>query len=202
MKTTVLLSFVLAVILISNIVLSQNNVPQLLDDASASYEQGSLENARFTLQEALNGINQAIGKGILEKLPESIGGMEKVAESDNVTGTNMGFAGLYVNRDYQSETGDLNFQIISDSPMLSAISSMLSMSVFMAADPNQKRIKLDGYKALLTKSEDETGDVSFDVQLPFGNSLMTFAIHGKNTTDEVEELLEAIPISEIIEIAQ
>jgi hypothetical protein len=202
MKTTLFYSLLLAMLVISGHVCSQDNVPQLLDDAGASYGQGDLENARFALQEALNGINQAIGKDILDQMPESIGSMHKVETSDNVTGTNMGFAGLYVNRDYKDETGELNFQIISDSPMLSAISSMLSMSVFMAADPNQKRIKLDGYKALMTRNENENGDVSFDVQLPFGDSLMTFAIQGVSSDDEVEDLLEVIPVSEIIEIAQ
>lgn len=181
---------------------AQNDVPGLLDEASSSYSSGDLENARFALQEALNGINQAIGEDILSQMPASIGDLSMVEGSDNVTGTNLGFAGLYVNRDYNSETASLNFQIISDSPMLAAVSSMLSMSVFMGSDPNQKRIKLDGYKALMTRDEDDEGIVSWDVQLPFGNSLMTFEIEGVSDGDEVENLLNEIPVGGIIETAQ
>ncbi len=201
MKTHTILSIIFS-LMISLAGWSQENVSKLLDDAGSSYSSGDLENARFSLQEALNEINQAIGKEILTQLPENIGGMSKVEDSDNVTGGNMGFAGLYVNRDYKSETAGMNFQIISDSPMMSAISSLLSMSVFMAADPNQKRIKLDGYKALMTRSEDSEGAVSYDVQLPFGSSLMTFTINGIDNEDDVEDMLGTIPVSEIIEIAQ
>ncbi|HPE55949.1 MAG TPA: hypothetical protein P5514_05740 [Bacteroidales bacterium] len=201
MKTNIILAFII-VIALGLPGLSQNDVPKLLDEASSSYSSGDLENARFALQEALNGINQAIGQDILSQLPQTIGDMSIVENSDNVTGTNLGFAGLYVNRDYKSETSELNFQIISDSPMMAAISSMLSMSVFMAADPNQKRIKLDGYKALMTRNEDSEGVVSYDIQLPFGSSLMTFTVNGISDGDEVEQLLGEIPVGTIIEKAQ
>lgn len=173
-----------------------------LNDAKSSYKSGDLENARFALQEALNEVNETIGNEILAQLPKSMGDMNVVAESDDVTGTNLGFAGLFVNRDYSAENKSSSFQIVSDSPLLAGISSLLTMSVFMAADPNQKRIKVDGYKALLTRDENTDGEVSYSMQLPFGSSLLTFECDGVSSEEEVMGMINSIPVASIIRIAQ
>lgn len=177
-------------------------VAQKLSTAKSSYKSGDLENTRFALQEALNDVNRTIGNEILALLPKSMGSMNVVAESDDVTGVNMGFAGLYVNRDYAGENSSSSFQIVSDSPLLSGISSLLTMSVFMATDPNQKRIKVDGYKALLTREESTEGEVSYDMQLPFGSSLLTFECDGISSEDEVMSMINSIPVAEIIRVSQ
>ena len=199
---TITIAVITAAFLLGTNLMAQE-VEQRLDEAKSAYSSGDLENARFALQEALNEINKAIGKDILEMLPASAGGMEKVENSDNVTGTNMGFAGLYVNRDYKSEDSDANFQIISDSPLMGSISTLLSMSVFMAADPNQKRIKVDGYKALMTREENEDGSTSgWQVQLPFGNSLLSFDCNCDVDEKEMEKIMNEFPVQEIIKTAQ
>ena len=128
--------------------------------------------------------------------------MSIVPESDDVTGVNIGFAGLYVNRDYTGEKKSSSFQIVSDSPLLAGVSSLLTMSVFMAADPNQKRIKVDGYKALLTREESTEGEVSYNMQLPFGSSLLTFECNGVSNEEDVISILNSLPVAEIIKIAQ
>jgi len=200
MKTKI---YIAALLLIGFMVrLSAQEVTTNLSDARSSYNSGDLDNARFALQESLNGINQAIGKDILELLPEKLGDMQKVEGSDDVTGTNIGFAGLFVGREYQGENSTASFQIVSDSPLMGAISSMLSMSIFFAADPNQKRIKIDGYKALLTRSEDEEGIVSYDVQIPFGSSLMTLGTVGISEEKRVTGVLDEIPVSKVVKTAE
>jgi hypothetical protein len=182
--------------------LTAQDVNEKLKEASASYQSGDYENARFALQEALNGINQVMGQEILSKLPATMGDMDKVENSDDVTGTNMGFAGLYVSREYKGETSDASFNIISDSPMLAGISTMLSMSVFMATNPDQKKIKVEGYKVLLTRNAEEEGKISFDFQLPFGNSLMSFTLNGVADEKTAVGIFEQIPVSEIVQTAQ
>src|SRR5512136_2858556 len=141
MRTT--LFFLLLILSMSGLRLNAQDVNGQLNTATSSYASGDLENARFSLQEALNGVNQAIGQDILKLLPTTLGGMEVIASADNVTGTNMGFAGLYVNRDYQKDTvRDASLEIISDSPMLATVNSILAMSTMFVSDPNQKRIKV------------------------------------------------------------
>jgi hypothetical protein len=200
MKTGLLSTLLILVML--TIQVRAQDVTEQLKTASASYAAGDLDNARFTLQEALNGVNQAIGQEILDMLPATLGGMDKVAEADNVSGTNIGFAGLSVNREYRKDSVDVTLQIVSDSPMLAGINSLLAMSAMMASDPNQKRIKVANYKALLTRSEDSGGQVSYDIQVPFGNSLLTFQSNGIREEHEVTDMLNSLPVARIVEIAE
>lgn len=201
MKTRIFLGLLVTVLWMSDSI--GQDVNASLDEARSSYSSGDLENARFALQQALSSINQAIGQEILGMLPDEIGGMAKVEGSDDVTGTNIGFAGLFVSRDFsQDTTKTAAFEIMSDSPLLGSISALLSMSVFMASDPNQKRIKVDGYKALLTRGDDGYGKVSYELQLPFGNSLMTFNTRGIDEESSFTALLEDIPVAEIIKVAE
>ena len=201
MKTRII-STIASVVLFVFFAAAQDDVTTNLDNAGSNYSSGDLENTRFELQAALNGVNRAIGEAILDIMPETLGGMEIVPESDNVMGTNNAFAGLTVNRDYKSETRDASFSILSDSPILASVSSLLNMSVFLAADENQKRIKLDGYKALMTREENSDGEVSYSFQLPFGNSLMMFDCSGVSDEDEFMSIAESIPVKEIIDIVQ
>lgn len=174
----------------------------LLGTASSEYKSGNLENARFNLQQMLQEINQAIGRDILALLPDDMEGMAKVVEEDNVTGVNTGFAGLFVNRKYKAENKDASIEIVSDSPLLGALNLMLNMPVFLGGDPNQKRIKIDGQKALLTKNTAEDGTINYNVQLAFSNTLFTFNCNGIEDEQDVTAMLEKIPMKDIMAVAQ
>lgn len=71
MRTTIF-SFLMILSLFAVQVKAQD-VNGQLSTATASYASGDLENARFSLQEALNGVNQAIGQDILHLLPATLG---------------------------------------------------------------------------------------------------------------------------------
>jgi hypothetical protein len=172
-----------------------------LDAARSSYQSGDLENTRFALQEALNYINQAIGQEILGLLPASMGGMDKTADGDNVTGTGMGFAGLFVNRSYAGENKDASIEIVGDSPLMTSINALMAMPAFMSSDPNQKRIKIGTYKALQTKSTDDQGVVTYEIQLPLTNTLLTFKCTGFQNESEATGMANTIPIDKIAKLA-
>jgi hypothetical protein len=148
------------------------------------------------------GINQAIGREILDLLPDEMNGMPKVESEDDATGINTGFAGLFINRSYTAENRRASIEIVSDSPMLAGINAILAMPGFMTADENQKRIKIDGYKALLTRNADSQGSVSYDVQIPFSGSLLTFQCTGIESENEVIGMASTIPVDEIVSIAR
>ena len=195
--------FILSIVLMVALQARSQEVPVLLDEAAGAYKNGNLEDARFALQQALNGINQAIGRDILEMLPQQLGDMNAVAESDNVTGLNTGFAGLFVSRHYKGEVNHAEVEIMSDSPFLASINMLLSMPVFLASDPNQKRIKIDGQKALLTKTPaQEEQLVNYDVQLVFGNTLFTFTVTGIEDENQVTDMLDKIPVRGIMAVAE
>lgn len=168
-----------------------------LDQAKSAYSAGDLENTRFALQQALQEINQMIAKEILELLPAEMGKMPKLAAEDSYSGGIGVYAGLTVHRNYKSEGSSLEIDILGDSPMIKAINSMLAMPGFMTSDPNQKKIKIGGYKALLTKNTDDQGIVSCTVQLPFDNSLLTVNTNGIADENELIGMLNTIPMADI-----
>ncbi len=198
----ILFAITIALTLVSGTKVFSQDVQANLDKASSSYQSGDLENARFALQEALNYINQAIGQEILGLLPASIGGMEKTTDGDNVTGTGMGFAGLFVNREYAGGNKNASIEIVGDSPMMASLNALLSMPAFLSSDPNQKRIKIGTYKALQTKSTDDQGTVTYDIQLPFTSSLLTFRCTGVQNETEVAGMANSIPVDKIAKLAE
>jgi hypothetical protein len=198
----ILITITIILALSSGIQIYSQDIQANLNTALSSYQSGDLENTRFALQEALNLINQAIGQEILGLLPESLGGMSKTPDTDNVTGTNMGFAGLYVNRAYAGEGRNASIEVIGDSPIMTGINALLAMPSFMSSDPNQKRIKISNYKALLTKSTDDQGVVTYDIQLPFSSSMLTLKCTGIANENEVVGLANGLPVDKIAKLAE
>lgn len=191
-----------ALITIAGARVEAQEVTANLDEALSSYHSDKLEDARFALQGALNGINQAIGKEILAILPEEMNGMPKEETGDDVTGINTGFAGLFISRSYTAEGRNASIEIVSDSPLLAGINTILAMPGFMTSDENQKRIKIEGYKALLTRNTDGEGLVSYDLQMPFSGSLLTFQCAGIEDENEVIGMANRIPVDDIVAIAR
>lgn len=198
----ILIFLTIAVLSLPGAFINAQEVTASLDEALSSYKSDNLEDARFALQGALNDINQAIGNEILAVLPDEMNGMQKVETGDNVTGINTGFAGLFINRSYTSESRNASIEIVSDSPLLAGINTILAMPGFMTSDENQKRIKVEGYKALLTKNTDNEGLVSYDLQMPLSGSLLTFQCEGIEDENEVIGMANKIPVDEIVTIAR
>jgi len=192
----------IAIIALPILILQAQDMDTRLNTARTEYKSGNLESARFELQQALTEINHAIGRDILALLPDKLAGMEKIEEQDNVTGINTMFAGLFVNRYYQGEDRSASVEIMSDSPMIGSLSIILNMPNFMVSDPNQKRIRVDGQRALLTKSTGENEQTRYEVQMIFGSTLFSLNCNGIDSENEVTAMLDKIPFKEIMKVAQ
>lgn len=176
-----------------------------LANAKSAYNSGNLEDARFNLENALREVDVAIGKEVMKVLPTTLGTLPYNSKEDNVTGMSASFAGLYVHRTYGTpQEKNAYIDIVSDSPMMAGISAILSMPMIMnTGDGTQKVIKVQGYKTLLTKQADENGQVmGYDVQTPFGNSMLTLHYSGNITEAEITKLANSIPIEKIVSVAQ
>jgi hypothetical protein len=173
-----------------------------LSDAKSSYSSGSLDDARFALEQALQQIDQAIGKEILKILPTNLSGMEFLEQEDNVVGTNLGFAGLFVDRNYGQGEKSASIDIIGDSPLMAGLNAMLALPAIMTqGDGDQKRINVDGYKSLLQKETSSEGAVSYTVQIPANSTLISLNVNGY-TENEVISMANTIPVAQIVKLAQ
>lgn len=193
-------TLIIAVFVVSS--LSAQDVNAQLNEAQSAYKSGELQNTRFALQQALNEIDRAIGAEIIKILPQSMGSMSFVEAEDNITATSMGFAGLFVSRSYKADDEtNASLQIMSDAPFLAGVNALLALPSFVS-DPNQKRIRIGSYRALLQKNQDDSGSISWDVQIPVSSTLITFHCSGVKTENDVMEMANTIPVEQIAKFAQ
>ena len=173
-----------------------------LGEAKSAYSSGKLDDARFALEQTLQQIDQEVGKEILKILPTDFAGMNYHENEDNVTGTNLGFAGLFVDRSFSAEGKNANIAIIGDSPLMASVNAILAMpGILTGSNQNQKRIKIDGYKSLLEKESNEDGTESYTIQIPANATLITLDCKGV-TENEAINMANQIPVTEIVKLAQ
>jgi hypothetical protein len=167
-----------------------------MTEAKSSYSSGNLSDARFAMEQMLHDIDMEIGKQILLLLPEKVNGLTANAKNDNVNGMASGFAsGLYVSRTYGVENKTASIDIINNSPMINSINAMLSLPfIGRSSDANQKVVKVQGYKSILNKTVNNKDKISYELQVPFNNTLMTFKVDDINETDFLKAA-DSIPIA-------
>ena len=175
-----------------------------LASARTAYGDGKLEDARFAMEQMLRDLDIAIGKEIMKMLPTKVGALDYNAKSDNVTGGSGTVVGLFVHREYgmSPKTGDI--EIMNNSPMITSLSAILSNPIMggMMRDENQKQIKVQGYKSLLTKNvNSETGKTNYQLQIPMNNTLLTLKMDDTNE-GEITSVANTIPLAKIAQIAQ
>lgn len=175
-----------------------------LATAKSSYGSGDLENARFAMEQMLRDLDIQIGKEILKLLPTQLASLKTDEKKDNLTG-GAGYAGgLYVQRYYGVDPKEGQIEIINNSPLMNSIQAILTTPILggMMRDENQKQVKVQGYKSLLTKSVDsQTAKTNYELQIPMNNTLVTLRIDDTNE-QEITAAANAIPLAKIAAIAQ
>jgi hypothetical protein len=154
------------------------------------------------MEQMLRDLDAAIGKEILKVLPEKMDALAAVVKEDNVTGSGNA-TGLFVHRTYGTAQKKVNVDIINNSPLINSLTALLSMPFLGAGkDTNQKIVKVQGYKAILTKNENaDTGRTGYDLQVPMNNTLLTFSVDETAEAD-VLRLVNTIPMAKIAQMAQ
>ena len=169
--------------------------------ARQAYEAGKLEDSRFAMEQALRELDLAIGKEIMAELPAKIGPFSAVAGGDAINAAGSGM-GLVLSKKYGTEAKGLHLDIINNSPLIAGINTILSLPIAGLGNPDQKQVKVQGYKALLTKQEDaQTGKVNYDLQIPVGNTLIT--LHAVDATEaEVIAYAQVLPVAKVTLLGQ
>lgn len=172
-----------------------------LASAKSSYSAKNHQEARFQLQQALIALDELVAQEILAKMPSTVSDLNAQTEKDQYSSVNMGFTGLYVNRQYQGP-GDrhLNINIMNDAPLLANLSSLLA-NPLMAGMAGMKVVRFDGYKGAVEEVEGSS-PLAVNINIPFGDSLMTLEFKGAKNKEEAIEMAQQLPIGEIIEIAK
>ncbi len=175
-----------------------------LTEARSAYAAGNLGNSRFAMEQMLHTLDAAIGKDILKLLPTKMDALTANVKADNTTGTgtNSGL-GLYVQRSYGTGAKTATVDIINNSPLITSLNALLALPfIGRGGDGNQKVVKVQGYKAVLTKTENtDTQKLDYDLQVPLQNTLVTFKVTEAQEAD-VLRMANTIPFEKIAQMAQ
>jgi len=196
--------YIVMTLLVVPMLASAQDFDKNLASARTAYGAGKLEDARFAMEQMLRDLDIAIGKEIMKMLPTKLAALNYDAKADNVTGGSGTLVGLFVHREYGADPKKGNIEIMNNSPMITSLSMILSNPVMggMMRDENQKQIKVQGYKALLTKSMNaETGKTNYELQVPMNNTLVTLKMDDTNE-GEITAQANTIPLAKIAQIAQ
>jgi len=156
------------------------DVPEQISLAENSFAGKQYGDSRYSVRQAIMGIELEIGQHILDGLPESIAGLPAVAEEDRVTSSGIGFAGLVIQRVYRENDREFRVAVGNDAVMLSAGSMYLASGAYGTTDQdeNMKKTRFQDERAVI-RYDDYSG---YELSVPFGQSsiLVTKGINFDN----------------------
>jgi len=147
------------------------DVKENLTSAEASFKAANYGEARYSLQQAILGVEMEIGQELLKSLPETVASLPKQADKDQVTSSGWGWAGLTIHREYLKDDKQLSMTIANNALMMNAINLYLSNSAYaQTTGGNQKwkQTKLKGNKAVIEYDESS----GYKLSVPLGQSSM------------------------------
>jgi len=146
------------------------DVNQNLADGEVAFKGGNYGEARYSIQQAMLGVELEIGNKILKSLPEAINGLKKDPTSDKVTSSGFGWAGLSIERIYSdSREKEFKSTIANNSIMMSALNLYFTNGGYAqqtGGQQNWKQIKVRGYRAIIEFNEGS----GYKVSVPLGQS--------------------------------
>src|ERR1017187_804030 len=95
-----------------------------INSAKSSYSAGKLEDAHFSLLQAMQEVDLIIGNEVMKQLPVKMDTYASNPGDDNVT-ANVGFVGTTIHRSYGPEK-NIELSIIGNSPLISTLNAFLS----------------------------------------------------------------------------
>lgn len=145
------------------------DVNQNLIDAEAAYKKNSYGEARYAVQQAMLGVELEIGNKVLKSLPESVAGLNKEADADQVTSTGWGWAGLTIHREYSTKDKEFRITVANNSVWMAGVNAYLASGGYAQqtnGEQNWKQTKLKGYRAIIEFSESS----GYKLSVPLGQS--------------------------------
>lgn len=161
------------------------DVNAALADAEAAYKKNQYGDSRFSVQQAMLGVEMMIGKEILKGLPDSIAPMKEDTTSDKVTSSGWGWVGLTMEREYRQNADkdpkELSFTLANNAAWMQAINLYLSGGYAQSSGETQnwKQTRLKGHKGVIEFDKSS----GYKISVPIGQTSLLI-LQGVNFTTE------------------
>lgn len=181
----------------AGLVTTPPDVKENLNSAETAFKAQNYGDSRYAIQQAILGVEMEIGNKLLKSLPETVAGLAREANQDQVSSSGWGWAGLNIQRTYQSDSRQFKFAIANNS-MLSAINQFIVNGAYTQTSTNGeqkwKQILIKGQKSII----EYDASSGYKVSIPLGqSSLLTY--EGINFANE-QEMVAAVSQFNIDEI--
>ncbi|HRI21591.1 MAG TPA: hypothetical protein PLA68_11590 [Panacibacter sp.] len=161
------------------------DVNEQIADAEQSHGAAKYSDARYSLQQALVGIEIQLGREMLKTLPSPVAGLEKDTTQDKVVSAQWGWSNLTIQRGYTDNKDKQLTVTISNNGMYSGFVTMYFNNAYgvqaNADNQNMKQVKVKGNKAII-QYDDSKG---YTLIVPIGQASM-IVWEAINFTDETE----------------
>jgi hypothetical protein len=175
------------------LVVTPPDVKQSIADAETSYKSGDYSEARYAIKQAMLGVEMEIGQKVLQSLPETVVGLKKEADADQVTSMGAGWVGLTIHREYQNGDKQLDVNIANNSAWMSAYNMYMANANYATTggQQNWKQTKVKGFKGIIEYS-DASG---YKLSVPLGQSSL-IVWEGVNFASE-QDMMAAASVFDI-----
>ncbi len=170
------------------LVMTPPDVKENMLDAESAYKSGNYSDARHALKQAMLGIEMEIGNKVLASLPETVTGLKKVPDADQVTSMGYGWVGLTIQREYENGNKQLTVTIANNAAWMSAVNMYLSNANYASTgnQQNWKQTKVKGHRGVIEYSDDS----GYKLSVPIGQSSL-IVWEGINFASEQEMMSAA-----------
>ena len=170
------------------------DVNQQIADAEKAHDAGNFSEARYSIQQALLGLEIQIGQEILRSLPAAVGDVPKDTAQDRVMSTQWGWANLTIQRIYRKDDKQLTVNI-GNNPLYSGMLDMYFNNAYatqsIGENQNMKQVKVKGYKAAIKYDKND----GYTLLVPLGQSGM-ITWQGINYATE-QDIMTAVNVFDI-----
>lgn len=169
-----------------------------LSDADKAHQAGNFSDARYSIQQALVGVEIQLGREILRSLPDKVSDMTKDSSSNVVMSNQWGWNNLTIQTVYNQPPEKQLTITIGNNALYSGLAALyFSNAGYVQAnekDQNVKQTRLKGYKAVI-QYDDNKG---YTLMIPLGQtSLVVWECVNFKDEDDVMRTAGAFDIDRI-----
>jgi hypothetical protein len=146
------------------------DVNQQIADATTAQVAGNYSDARYSIQQALMGIELQIGKQILVSLPTTVSGLQKDTMQNKVMSTQWGWNNMTIQSVYKKDDKQMTVTIGNNGVYSGFVTLYFNSTYTQTTDngnkQNVKQTKVKSYKALITYDDSK----GYTLMVPIGQS--------------------------------